>query len=802
MQLRRSTFNDDFQTQPGYENHMKTLLLLIGLTVPSFALGAEEFASIQPLVQKYCVRCHGPVRQKGDIRLDRLTDLDAATFETVYEQLAGGLMPPDDQRQPTSTERTMLKRHVLELAKKESVITTSGLRRLNKREYGNTVRDLLGLRNGIFDPSEYIYDDEIDEGFDTAADSLVISNELLMEYMDAAEKSLRHALFTDETTKPAARVTNVRVEKMAGVGGGRYINNHRNHIICRCGGKAMVYDGLPTRTMKMPGRYTITVTAAGIDRDHYPVRFAPVNGPVIMGFGVKQNVAASVSSQSKLLKTFELKDNVDRTFQFDVWIDKDHFPYFSFVNASSKPITQVRSNIRRRKIPSSAMKQPYRGPGIRISKFRVEGPFLDEWPAAAIRTTYDSDEIPNLVIAAVREEAVLRFANRAFRRSVSKEEVAPYLDYLNKQRTGGTSWHDATIKTFAAMMSSVDFLYIREGNGELGAYALANRLSYFLWSTMPDAALFAFAKSRKLNEPTVLRQQIVRLLSDERATRFSNSFADQWLSLDKLGSMPPDAKGEFREYYRQNLEPAMLEETRRYFGYVLNENRSIRDFIDSDYSFVNRGLANLYGVPLRENTKRFVKVTFPPNAKRGGLLGHGSILTLTANGVETSPVERGVWVLADLLGTPPPPPPKEVPAITPDLNGAETVRDLLEKHRSDKACMECHRRMDPLGFALEAYDPIGRFRTKYSETQRVSTQGNYLGKDFANVDELKQILASDIRPFARNLVIRIAEYAKGRKLVAADYATVQQLVDQSAKNDFRFKDIVIAIATSDLMTER
>ena len=802
---------------------MKPILTIICLLVPTLAAASDDRASIQPLVQKYCVRCHGPVRQKGDIRLDRLSDLDGETFETVYEQLAGDLMPPDDQRQPTSAERAKLTKHMLELAKKDSAVTASGLRRLNKREYGNTVRDLLGLRNGTFDPSEYIYDDEIDEGFDTAADSLVISNELLMEYMDAAEKSLRHALFTGETTKPAPQVINVRVGKMAGVGGGRYINNGKDHVICRCGGKAMVYDGQPTRTMNIPGRYTITVTAAGIDRDHYPVRFAPVKGSVIMGFGVKQAVAASVSSKSNLLKTFELKDDVDQTFEFDVWIDKDHFPYFSFVNGPGKPITQVRSNVRRRKLPQSAMTQPYRGPGIRIRKFTVEGPFLDEWPAESIKTTYDSDQIPNLASASAREEVVLRFANRAFRRSVSQSEVAPYLDYLNDQRRGGTSWHDATIKTFAAMMSSVDFLYIREGQGQLDAYELANRLSYFLWSTMPDAELLALAKSGKLNEPSVLRQQIDRLLNDERSARFGNSFADQWLSLDKLGSMPPDVKSqEFKDYFRDNLEPAMLEETRRFFRYVLQENQSVRDFIDSDYSFVNRGLANLYGVPFTPvaeassrssetgagsprhvgDGKGFIRVTFPPNAKRGGLLGHGSILTLTANGVETSPVERGVWVLADLLGTPPPPPPKEVPAITPDLNGAETVRDLLEKHRSDKACMECHRRMDPLGFALEAYDPIGRFRTKYSKTQRVSTEGNYLGKDFADVDELKRILVSDIRPFARNLVIRIAEYAKGRKLGAADYATVELIVDETGADNYQLKDVVIAIATSELMTHR
>lgn len=305
---------------------MKFILTILCFLLRSFAIGAEEFATIQPLVQKYCVRCHGPVRQKGDTRLDRLTELDAATFEAVYEQLAGGLMPPDDQRQPTSAERTTLMQHVLGIARKNSPLTAPGLRRLNKREYGNTVQDLLGLRNGTFDPSEYIYDDEIDEGFDTSAESLVISNELLMEYMDAAEKSLRHALFTDATTKPTAKAINVRVGRMAGVGGGRYINNHKDHVICRSGGKAMVYDGLATRTMRLPGRYTITVTAAGIDRDHYPVRFAPEKGPVIIGFGVKQDVAASISSKSTLLKTFELKDDVDQTFRFDAWIDKDHFP--------------------------------------------------------------------------------------------------------------------------------------------------------------------------------------------------------------------------------------------------------------------------------------------------------------------------------------------------------------------------------------------------------------------------------------------------------------------------------------------
>lgn len=791
--------------------------LVIAIALTSAFVGeirADELDEIRPFVQQYCSQCHGAEEPSGDLRLDQLGKLGSVTFQSMYEQLADGLMPPSDEMQPTSEERQKLIRHVLQLAQNDSVVTSTGFRRLNKREYKNTVRDLLGLDKGIFDPSEYIYDDEIDEGFDTSAESLVISNELLMEYMEAADKSLRHALFTSSTKRPSPKLHLVAVGKMKGVGGSRYINPGKGHIICRSGGKAMVYDGQSTRTMKLPGRYKISVTAAAVDRDTYAVRFAPQKGPLLLGFGVKRDGEASVSTQAQLVKTFALKENVDQEFQFDVWIDKDYFPYFSFVNGSSKPITQVRANIRRRKIDSSESKRPYHGPGIRISKFLIEGPFIDEWPPESIRTTYDLEEIPNLSNASTRVDVILLFAQRAFRRKVERNEIEPYVDFLNKQYEQSQNWHESTIKTFAAMMSSVEFLYIREETGQLDSYELANRLSYLFWSTMPDAELFRLAKSGRLADPKVLTRQVDRLLKDERSVRFCDGFSDQWLSLDELGTMPPDSKTkEFRTYYSDNLETAMREETLRFVRNVLYANRSVQDFIDADYSFVNRGLAKLYGLsevnfkaaklgPSSAQNSEFRRVTFPLESKRGGLLGHGSILTLTANGVETSPVERGVWVLSDLFGTPPPPPPKEVPAITPDLNGAETVRDLLEAHRSDSACMECHRRIDPLGFALEAYDPIGRLRTRYSKSQAISTAGNYLGKEFGDIDELKEILVDDLRPFTRNLVIRIAEYAKGRKLIAADYPAVEEILSASEADGYRLQDIVKRIATSKLMAQR
>ncbi len=778
---------------------MKNQTILLSAILLSKVLAFDAHGQ-EPLLKKYCIQCHGAEKPKGDVRFDDVSKIDPQLWTTIFEQLANREMPPEGKPQPTDDERQSLMDHALLVATTEMPISAPGFRRLNRREYGHTVRDLLGLRKGTFDPSRFIYKDEVADGFDTEAQALVISNELLIEYLGSAEKSLRQALFTADPAKPPVRDVRVDIKKMDGVGGGRYIVANKDRILMRNGGKGMIHASKATRAMAAPGRYIITVTAAGVDRDNYPIRLTPEEGPIIMGFGVG---APSGGRSDEIQKTVELKDDVDQTFTFETWIDKGYFPYFTFENGPPKPIVQIRAGIRRGKLPRKAGNQPYAGPAVRVSAFKIEGPFHDEWPPESYRTTFDAAAIPNLANAAARTQAVERFAARAFRRPVTKAELAPYFRYLDKQHAETKDWHESVIRTLAAMMGSLDFLYLHEEPGELNAHALASRLSFFLWSTMPDAELFALAKSGKLKEPAVLKAQVARMLADPRSDRFSDSFSDQWLALDKLGSMPPDAKsGEYRVYYKAKLEPAMREETHQYFRHVLRENRSVRDFIDSDYSFINAGLADLYNVPFTGGKDEFVRVTFPPQAHRGGLMGHASILTLSANGVETSPVERGVWVLKHLLGTPPPPPPKEVPALVPDLNGAETVRQLLAKHRSDSACMECHRQIDPPGFALEAYDPIGRFRTKYSKTMPVSTEGDYKGKPFQDVAGLKKLMLAQRRPFARSLVVRIAEYAKGRKLVASDFKTVETILDQAAKDDFRLKDIIRLIAESQLMTMR
>jgi hypothetical protein len=669
---------------------------------------------------------------------------------------------------------------------------------------------LLGLRQGTFDPGEFLYKDETD-GFDTEAQALVISNELLREYLSAASKSLRHALFTDSKQQPQSKVLNVHPAKMDGTNH-RYLTRGPDYVIGRCGNPKgtrgdLLFEGGSTRILREPGRYKVTVTARAVDRDAYGLRLMPHDGPLVMGFGVKAGDPDSVSAAGKLLRTFELQDDRDQTFEFETWIDKDHFPFFAFLNGHPKPAAMMRGLVRRKVIPEWEAKKPYVGPGIRISRFQLEGPFFDEWPAASIQTTLGQREMPDLSGPNTRQRLVQSFAERAFRRPVMLVEIEPYLGYLDQQRAATSNERESLIRTFAAMMTSPEFLYRREGEGELASLALAHRLSYLLWSSMPDAGLFGLANTGKLKEPGMLLAEARRYLQDPRSQSFAESFADQWLSLAKLGTMAPDLKGEYRIYHDRRLEPAMLEESRRFFRHVLQENRSVRDFIDSNYTFLNASLAEHYGVPFERSKTdtlktEFQRVTLPPNSMRGGLLGQGSILTLTANGVETSPIIRGHWILKELLGTPPPPPPKEVPAIAPDVNGATTVRQQLERHRSDERCASCHRHMDPLGLALESFDPIGGLRTRYSKAQAVSTEGVYKGRTFANIQELKTILASDLRPFARHLVIQMSEYAKGRKLVPADYPAVEALLDRAAANDFRLQEMLLMIITGELMRNR
>ena len=318
------------------------------------------------------------------------------------------------------------------------------------------------------------------------------------------------------------------------------------------------------------------------------------------------------------------------------------------------------------------------------------------------------------------------------------------------------------------------------------------------------------AKENKTDSRASMKEQTERLLSDPRSKSFVRGFADSWLRLDKLGTMPP-ASLKFREYYRYGLKEAMLEETHRFLGNAIKENAPLTDFIHSDYGFLNQDLARHYGMRGIEGI-HFRKVSFPEDSVRGGLLGQASILTLTANGVDTSPVIRGIWVLESLLGTPPSPPPPDVEPIDPDVRGAQTVKDLLQKHRSVQACADCHAKIDPYGFPLEYFDPVGGYRPTYYRSRfwKNSTQTTQLfpgkpidgsailttGEKLWGPRSLKKALLSKKRLLAQNLTEQLLTYGTGRTGSIRDKNEAKEIAESVISNGFGFRDLIVKVATS------
>jgi hypothetical protein len=347
----------------------------------------------------------------------------------------------------------------------------------------------------------------------------------------------------------------------------------------------------------------------------------------------------------------------------------------------------------------------------------------------------------------------------------------------------------------------------------LKPHDLATRLSYALWTTPPDAALLAAANSGKLIDDAELKKQAERMLSDDRITGFVNGFLDSWLNLRDLGSMPPPREAN-RAYYAEDLPTSMKEEVRHFFRDLLKTNGSVAQFVDADYTFVDKKLAKLYELPEKDKMRLadgFQKVSLKGNNHRGGLLGMAAVLTVSANGVETSPVTRGVWVTENFLGIPPPPPPDVVPAIEADVSGATSIRDRLAKHRADPTCAECHRKIDPLGFSLESYDPTGRYRVNYPKPKdgkrpapKVDPSGEFpsgeIYKDFASFKKVIRDTRTDL--FTCHLIRQVLSYSAGRNMELADDPIIDQLQDKMKKQGMGLRTLIIECLSSEIFRSR
>lgn len=821
-------------------------------------------ASVNEYFRQYCYRCHGSSSQKGDRRLDRLPrsiaagDDAALLLEEVLDAINRGDMPPrkPELTQPTESQTRKVVSTLTELLsrlEKASATQSTVMRRLNRFEYLNTLRDLLQLPPAFFDRTSDFPVDAIEEGFDNNGEALTLSDQQLERYLEVAEAAIEAASYFG-VSQPEPQQWHFKGSDFNGVhsyqrapvtwrlivnndyleiGHGQPSERHPNFVpaFARKGGAPSA------------GWYTIKVSAAGANRldhgyDHREFdRFKHQRLKLALWIAPEAKLLfKNAADQRRLAAIWDLPDSQPRDFTQRVWLNKGAVPFLSWTNGvSSKGNIRrvaekyhpevIRSTTTQRDAASLGdpeaqalvaklakndgnplLSEVYHGPRVQIYGLELQGPEIEAWPPKSHQLLYGQETDASKLNL---ESVVQRFAYRAFRRPVTASSVSHYVRFIEQRIEAGDSHARALKLGLSAILTSPRFLYLDEGNEDLDAnltaYELASRLSYFLWSSMPDDELMRAAESGQLTTHEGLQTQVERMLLDSRSTAFVQHFTDTWLRINTLGSMPPDPKA-FESYYRDRLEDLFKQETRMFFADLLKNNGSIVHLLDSDYAFVNDVLATHYGIE-DVHGEHFRRVALKPEHRRGGLLGQGSVLTLSANGIETSPVVRGIWVLENILGTPPPPPPPDVPAIEPDTRGTTTIREQLDRHRTVAACADCHQKIDPAGFALEFYDPIGGFRKQYSGRpgKRFAVDGSGQlpsGEAFKDERELKQILVSRKARFAQTLTEKLLTYATGRSMTYLDHQDIKQIATTCSQRGDGLRDLVLGVATSQTFRTR
>ena len=783
------------------------LLLFLGngTSEPQSAPDDGYGRTVQPLLTKYCFKCHGAVaKPKADLNLAKFGTeasirADRKTWKGVLKALTTHEMPPEDAKpQPDSKEREFLMKYIetaLNRIDPNAPLNPGRItaRRLNRTEYGNTIRDLVGLD---FDPAEDFPSDDIGHGFDNIGDVLTLSPVLMERYLAAAETIVQR-IFPVDPPKPMDKHTSakylepggqkvpqtkyrpLRAERGDGVSTGPLFNSYRLQKDGDYLFKLRAYaKGKPVKVAVLACGKEITNVASDAE-------IAKLSGSALAGlkpFRILQILDVPVAEE-KDAKRFELKiSSVPGVERLAVALLKA---------ADGEPVAEVM-----------------------IEGFAVTGP-LDPRPAF-------QRQILGMVAGKPKAEqarAVLKHvADRAFRRPVTEPELGRLVKLVEQVEAGGEKWEAGLQRALQAILVSPKFLFRVELDDRpeaaaahpIGEYQLASRLSYFLWCSMPDEELTRLAAKNELTPN--LEAQVRRMLKDPRAKTLVDNFAMQWLQLKRIAFVAPD--GTLFPSFSQRLRQAMLEETRLFLDTLIREDRSILEMVDADYTFLNERLARHYGIsdtngnlqgqkpakpggtPIRGDG--FVRVSLQ-NGDRGGLLTQASILTVTSNPTRTSPVKRGRWVLEQILGTPPPPPPPNVPELEEGPKAALTgsLRQRMEQHRANPSCANCHTRMDAIGFALENFNAIGAWRTK-DGTFDIDPAGTLPdGTSIKGVGDLKKTILAKKDHFARCLIEKMTIYALGRGVEPYDDRAIDKALAAVGKDGYKFSRVVVEIVKSD-----
>ena len=789
-------------------------------------------------LKEHCIKCHGPDKQKADRRFDNLSATagsigELELWQEILDMLNLGDMPPEDEPQPSAAERAEMIASTTEfITESLAQLSDSGghtvLRRLNAWQYRHTVGDLLGLNVSIWNPAEAFPPEVEVDGFDNIGAELVTSGMLLEKYFLAAEEAIGRA--TQFGDRPESRrwvqkspfyfdgkensdlPKLFRVDRFRFIPETAYTDLYGRHYR----GGHIGFEPLTRGGVSQSGMYTVRVKAAAVDRFH-PYGDALddfQNGDPLVLELLAVNREGSVESTGSIsrersLARVELTDEKPQWFEWDVFIEEGFEPEVRFGNGTIATKRLVRiitqkaghhpevapfADMKPGTEKSHGLLKVYRGPKLRIWEIQVEGPHLDQWPYEGHLLLYGKLKPDQLNTETILQR-LRSFAAAAFRRPLQDDELNPIESLAIQKIKEGLDPLQALQLGFQAILCSPAFLYLSEGEGPLNDHSLASRLSYFLWSSMPDELLLAEAKAGRLRQPKVLRQQIDRMLRDSKSDRFVSNFIRRWLEVDNIGEMP--VSEEFRTYHRDNIEKAMIAETETFFRHVLDNNLRPGEFLSADYSFLNRELARHYGLEgMQGHELRMVSLA---GTRRRGLTGHALVQVASANGVDTSPVVRGIYVLENLLGKSPPPAPPDVPVIESDVSEAKTIRELLAKHREEATCTECHRKIDPLGFALENFDAAGLWRIGYGNRgPKIDASGMLpSGEPFSGVSEFQELLSRRSEDFTRCLIEKIMTYALGRTLGLGDRAAIDKIQGDLLAGQEGLQDLIAGVVLSD-----
>ena len=806
-------------------------------SIAGVAAEAADFREqVQPLLKDYCYSCHGPDLQAANLRVDNLSaDLienrrDAGTWNNILNKLRRGEMPPQGLPQPESAEKdqaiAVLGAAVEQArAERRSTDGRTVLRRLNRTEYQHTMTDLLGyemdyVRNV---PPESLSRD----GFRNNGSSLRMTATQLDYYLEAAREGLKRVIVSGPPPVVSYRFTFtesnldnwlLREERPA-----------KNVL-----GRTEAFLGHMDPAYPEEGEFVARVTAAA--------ELKPGKGPPVMNVSVGYRPDTEILFRT--LGTVELTSEEPQTFEFRGFMEnfpqpvrgQSKFPGLvirvtnTYDDGTPRPKLQTREKEDGKKERYYEDEPDY--PKVRVDRVTLDGPVYETWPPKRHQGILFESDLQESDPTAYAREVLTRFMTRAWRRPPETSEVAHYLEFFQAEEDAFPVFEDRMRETLAMVLISPEFLYLMEPESEqrrpLDSWELASRLSYLLWSTMPDERLFELAKEGHLADPDVLGSEVERMAADERAGRFVDEFFGAWLYLEAMDRVA--ISEDYYPQFNQHLKTQMREETRLFLRELVQDDLSARNLIDSEFLMLNETMARHYGVQGILGSA-FRRVEVEQASPRGGLLTQASLLMGNSTGEDSHPIKRAVWVRKRLLDDPPPPPPANVPELdseSPELAHL-SVREQLRVHRQEASCASCHANIDPWGVAFEHFDAIGQWRTeikklKPSEPEEVTDgeegdeeddapppapEFEYLPVDtretlpdgtvIESVDDLRAYLLGPRREdFARTIVTKMLAYSLGRSLEFTDEPEVDRLTKGFLEDDMKLRSLLVEVVKSDL----